>query len=72
MKESTKRRIYREKCKHFLPGNELCCMKSHGANGWHISIGCDGKCPRMNRYDRKQAKSKIAGSVILENKQKVK
>ena len=42
-------------------------LTKHGANGWHISIGCDGKCPRMKRYDKKQAKTKIAGNVILEN-----
>ena len=72
MKESTARRIYREKCKHFLPMSEMCCMKSDKSNGWHWSIGCDGKCPRMKRYDKKQAKTKIAGDVILENGEKLK
>lgn len=67
MKESTERRIYREKCKHFLPMYEQCVMQSGSEKGWHISIGCDGKCPRMKRYDKKQAKTKIAGNVILEN-----
>ena len=59
MKESIERRIYREKCKHFLPGNELCCMKSGGSNGYHLSIGCNGKCPRMKRYDKKRYTIKI-------------
>ena len=58
MKESIERRIYREKCKHFLPISEGCVIQSGSANGWHVSIGCDGKCPRMKRYDKKQGKVK--------------
>lgn len=72
MKESTERRIYREKCKHFLPGSELCGMRSVCNKLYNLSIGCDGKCPRMKRYDKKQAKTKIAGNVILENGEKLK
>lgn len=57
MNEPIDRREYRSRCKHFLPYSEGCAKQS-GSFYWanmkgHISIGCDGKCPRMRRYDKK-------------------
>lgn len=57
MNEPIDRREYRSRCKHFLPCSDGCAKQSgffHGANiEGHISIGCDGKCQRMRRYDKK-------------------
>lgn len=68
MTETKERIKYRYSCKHFLPMSEGCAMQSGSSGGWHISMRCNGRCPRMKRYDRKQEKRKIAGNGILENR----
>nr|DAR07330.1 MAG TPA: hypothetical protein [Caudoviricetes sp.] len=71
-KESPERRAYREKCKHFSGYSGQCYKHSVFSNGLHLNMGCDGKCERMKRYDKKQEKSKTSSPVILENDRKVK
>lgn len=53
-KESPERRAYREKCKHFSGYSGQCYKYSVFSNGFHLNMGCDGKCERMKRYDKKQ------------------
>lgn len=58
MKETNERKEYREKCKHFLLPSEIYTAQSGSYGGWHLTMGCDGKCRIMKRYDKKQEKIK--------------
>lgn len=49
------REAYCMKCKHYLPENEQCCRKSGWYGNFHVTIGCDGDCRRMEQYDKKHA-----------------
>lgn len=71
-KESLERTAYREKCKHFSGYSGQCYKRSISRNGFHLNMGCDGKCERMKRYDKKQERTKTSSSVILGNDRKVK
>lgn len=51
----SEREMYRIKCKHYLPENEQCCLKSGWHGSVHLLIGCDGDCRRMKNYDKKHA-----------------
>lgn len=50
------RKEYQEHCKHYSPYNGQCYKKSFIsgiANNVHVNMRCDGKCPRMNNYDKR-------------------
>lgn len=51
--ESIERAIYREKCKYYSPYSGQCYKHSVSTNTFHLNAGCDGKCERMKRYDKK-------------------
>lgn len=53
--QQTEREEYRMKCKHYLPENEQCCLKSGWQGDFHVTIGCDGICRRMKNYDKKNS-----------------
>lgn len=47
---------YRERCKHYSPYSGQCYKKSFIsgiANNVHVNMKCDGKCPRMRNYDKR-------------------
>ena len=52
--EAPERTAYREKCKHFSGYSGQCYKQSISQDGFHLSMGCNGKCERMKRYDKKQ------------------
>ena len=47
--------LYMIQCKHYGGGGQ-CYKKSHMSGIFHITIGCDGNCPRMKRYRKLKAK----------------
>lgn len=51
-KEPIEREAYRRKCRQYSYGH--CCAQSGWlGTGFHITIGCDGNCARMRRFDKK-------------------
>ena len=52
--EPQERYLYRIGCKHY--GMEGICFKHSGYlnETTHITLQCDGDCPRMKRYDKKK------------------
>ena len=49
------RKEYQEHCKH-SPYSGQCYKKSFKAgvaNNVHVNMRCDGKCPRMSNYDKR-------------------
>lgn len=60
------RKEYQEHCKHYSPYSGQCYKKSFIsgiANNVHASMRCDGKCPRMSNYDKRNG--------ILTDKEKI-
>ena len=50
------RNEYRERCKHYSPYSGQCYKKSFIsgiANNVHVNMKCDGECPRMRNYDKR-------------------
>lgn len=50
------RKEYQERCKHYSPYSGQCYKKSFIsgiANNVHVNMRCDGKCPRMRNYDKR-------------------
>lgn len=50
------RNEYRERCKHYSHYSGQCYKKSSIsgiANNVHVNMKCDGKCPRMRNYDKR-------------------
>ena len=50
------RKEYQEHCKHYSPYSGQCYKKSFissMASNMYVNIQCDGKCPRMSNYDKR-------------------
>lgn len=54
-KETSERRLYRKKCRHYSGWVGHCLKRSGGSNGFFIDVCCtpDANCARMRRYDNK-------------------
>jgi hypothetical protein len=53
----SRRDDYRQRCRHYMPDVEGCrkSNRPYEIRGGilYINCDCDGKCPRMRRYDKK-------------------
>lgn len=50
------REQYREQCKHYSPYSGQCYKKSFISkvrNNLHVNLRCDGNCPRMSSFDKR-------------------
>ena len=50
------RKEYQEHCKHYSPYCGQCYKKSFissMASNMYVNMRCDGKCPRMSNYDKR-------------------